>query len=236
MSLEYRGNSESGAVFSPDGKYRYRLWRSWDEDRPRVCFILLNPSTADEIKNDPTIERQVRRVKRWHTQWDSPAVGSVEIVNACALRSTDPEALNVSDDPVGPDNGEIIQQAAASAVKSGGIVVCGWGKRLGSLTGFPPGQSCGKYTLHDLLMESLEDTELHALKLNADGTPAHPLYLPYALPPRRWFGRNAGMTRHECPTCGAPCGCNLGDSPYGVGCVHDCEAVFLPDELIRGHL
>ena len=46
---------KSDALFSKDRVYRYALWRIWDLKKPKVLFIGLNPSTADEIKNDPTI-------------------------------------------------------------------------------------------------------------------------------------------------------------------------------------
>lgn len=184
------GNQASGAIFSDDMKYRYRLWRCWDPARPRALFILLNPSTADSVNNDPTIERQQRRVMQWSRFGlfrrnllhigEFKGFGAIEVVNACAWRSTDPAALYEVDDPIGDDNGEHIHDACTEAVKSGGIIVCGWGTHAAKLY-------FGKYTVDELLRESLLDgLTLHALKLNSDGTPAHPLYLGYDLKPRRW--------------------------------------------------
>jgi hypothetical protein len=183
------GTSQSGAVFSDCGKYRYRLWRCWNAELPRVCFILLNPSTADEIQNDPTIERQCRRVEQWTSRTatlfgeaSASRFGSIEVVNGCAYRSTDPVALYEIDDPVGDDNGDAIYNACRTAIDSEGIIVCGWGGHLLKLG--PHGT-----TLHDALLESLiDDFPLHALRLNSDGTPQHPLYLPYNLLPRKWIG------------------------------------------------
>lgn len=181
------GTSESGAMFSDCMKYRYRLWRCWNPELPRACFIMLNPSTADEIHNDPTIERQQRRVEQWTKNTaalfgsaGAKQFGSIEVVNGCAYRSTNPEALYRVDDPVGEANGDAILTAVESAVDSGGIVVCGWGKHLAKL-------AIGMYTLHDLLLEQLENVPLTALRLNPDGTPRHPLYLSYDLIPRKWF-------------------------------------------------
>lgn len=182
------GTSKSGAMFSDDMKYRYRLWRCWDHSLPRACFILLNPSTADEIANDATVERQRRRVERW-TRADAilfgeavaPAreFGSIDVVNACAWRSTDPAALYEVEDPIGDENGEAIHTACESALDTDGIVICGWGTHASKL-------HTGKYPIHQILLESLGDMPLHALKLNQDGTPVHPLYLPYDLLPKRW--------------------------------------------------
>lgn len=193
------GTTQSGAIFSDDARYRYRLWRCWDVSLPRVLFILLNPSKADEADNDPTIERQYRRVVSWgvrglididlSTRKFPRGFGTIEVVNACAWRSTDPEALYHVEDPIGDENGEHISDACRQAVASGGIIVCGWGSHLIKL-------SAGQYVLHDLLLESLQEEHfpLSAFKLNSDGTPRHPLYLSYDLKPRRWSG---GELREE---------------------------------------
>jgi hypothetical protein len=180
------GTSESGAIFSDDMKYRYRLWRCWNPDEPRACFILLNPSTADEITNDPTVERQKRRVESWAQgaglfgETSLPIFGAIEIVNAFALRSTDPAALYEVEDPIGDGNGDAILCAAKTAIDSLGIVLCGWGSHVPKVVAYA----------HDCLIEMLENerTPLCALKLNQDGTPQHPLYLPYSLMPRKWIG------------------------------------------------
>jgi hypothetical protein len=168
------GNSQSGAVFSDCGNYRYRLWRCWAPELPRACFILLNPSTADEINNDPTIERQVRRVRDWYM--DGEFFGSVEIVNAFAWRSTDPRALYMRTvEPIGNHNDESIRLA----VQSADLVVCGWGihaRKIGRR----------HYELLELLAP-FDDIRITALQLNDDGTPGHPLYLPYDLEPQHWI-------------------------------------------------
>ena len=192
--MKILGTAQSGAIFSDCMKYRFRLWRSWNPELPRVCFILLNPSTADEIENDPTIERQYRRVVSWAVRGLLPEVdlssrrypkgfGRIDIVNACAFRSTDPKALFRVDDPVGDLNGENILLAATEAVASGGLVICGWGIHLSQII-------VGQQTLHNRLVEFLHTSRisLAAFKLNKDGTPVHPLYLGYHLKPHRWEG------------------------------------------------
>lgn len=156
----------TGAVFSPCRRYRYHLWRRWDIQKPMIAFCMLNPSTADERENDPTVERCQRRAKMWD-------FGGVEVLNIFAYRSTDPRALVIVNDPFGPENlGTILRVASRVA-----MVVCAWGKH-GHLRG------AGQRTADLLRGEFPHKT--HYLKLNGDGTPAHPLYLPYTLNPTKW--------------------------------------------------
>jgi hypothetical protein len=153
---------KSGADFSTDRRYRYRLYRIWDETKPAAVFVMLNPSTADEIENDPTIERCQQRAMMM-------GYGGIVAVNIFAWRSTDPKKLYGLPDPVGPDNDRYIREAAMDA----GVVVCGWGKH-GNLFNRGLDVLC-------LLREA--GVTPHALKVNGDGTPAHPLYLSYKLLP-----------------------------------------------------
>lgn len=152
----------TGASFSPDRRYRYRLTRVWDDSLPTVCFIMLNPSTADEVQNDPTIERCRRRASQM-------GFGGLVAVNIFALRSTDPARLYVEADPVGPENDAHIRDAATAS----GLVICGWGEH-GSL--LQRGAT---------VLTLLRDAGVipHALKMNLDGSPAHPLYIGYRVLP-----------------------------------------------------
>jgi len=117
--LEFPGPPEGvvgrGAIFSPCQRYRYRLWRRWDE-RPTLVFLMLNPSTADVEHNDPTVERCERRARR-------EGYGGVEVVNIFAWRDTDPALMKLADEPVGAENDAAIREALAAA----GRVVCAWG-------------------------------------------------------------------------------------------------------------
>ena len=152
----------TGAEFSADRKYRYRLYRIWNDALKPAVFIMLNPSTADEIQNDPTVERcQQRSIQMGY--------GGVIVVNIFAWRSTDPEALYDLPDPIGLENNRHILRAASEA----GIVVCGWGKH-GNL------HNRGLDVLHMLRKHGAKP---HAIKVNKDGSPAHPLYLSYKLLP-----------------------------------------------------
>lgn len=151
-----------GAFFSPCRRYRYALWRQWDPG-PTIAFCMLNPSTADEVKNDATVERCERRAREWK-------FGTLVVVNLFAWRSTDPEALRSVPDPHGPRNFEHIEQA----VRASTMFVCGWGK-WGALRNAGP-------MLLDVLRLDFPG-RAHALRINVDGSPAHPLYLPYSLKP-----------------------------------------------------
>lgn len=149
---------DTGAVFSPCMRYRTKLWRVWEASKPLVLFLLLNPSTADEVRNDPTVERCQRRAV-------AMGFGGMMVANIFALRSTDPGELYCAVDPVGPGNDEAILDCASRA----GLVVCGWGKH-GAL------QGRGPQVLALLRRHGVVPT---ALQRNADGSPKHPLYVSY---------------------------------------------------------
>lgn len=74
----------TNAILSEDRKYRYVLSRIWDESKPMVMIIGLNPSTADETKNDPTIIRCIDFAKSW-------GYGGVYMLNLFAFRATLPK-------------------------------------------------------------------------------------------------------------------------------------------------
>lgn len=157
--------SESGALFSPCRKYRYRLWRTWGESAPAV-FVMLNPSTADETDNDPTVERCERRAR-------AMGFGGLRVANIFALRSTAPAALYAIDDPIGKDN----DAAIIESVSGSGLVVCAWGTH-GNLLG-----------RGEKVLEMIRGSGIvpHYLKLNNDGTPKHPLYVGYDVEPQPWM-------------------------------------------------
>jgi hypothetical protein len=153
--------TDAGATFSPCRTYRYRLWRFWDQ-RPYLAFVMLNPSTADEVKNDPTVERCERRAR-------VGGYGGVAVVNLFAFRSTDPAVLRKVADPVGPHNDAAITDVA----KQAGRVICAWGTH-GSLHG---------RDAHVLVMLHWHGVGTYALRVSKGGHPCHPLYLPYGLEP-----------------------------------------------------
>lgn len=153
---------ETGALFSPCRRYRYRLWRYWDRSQPYLVFLMLNPSTADELTNDPTVERCERRAR-------SMGYGGLEVVNIFAYRATDPAVMKAQDDPVGPDN----NQAILDAVQAAGMVVCAWGMH-------------GNYRGRGIeVRRLLNDHRItpYCLRTGKDGQPGHPLYIGYDVLP-----------------------------------------------------
>lgn len=134
------------------GDYRYTLTRSWDPALPTATFIMLNPSTADAEKDDPTIRRCISFAKREHC-------GSLHVVNLFALRSTDPWELKKHLRPVGPENAKYLKRAILLA---DGPVIAAWGTKGGHQATW--------------LLE-LYAKHLYHLGLTKDGHPKHPLYL-----------------------------------------------------------
>lgn len=151
-----------GAEFSEDREYRYRLWRTWDATEPTVAFVMLNPSTADENANDPTIRRCINFAKDW-------GYGTLEVVNLFGLRATAPSELREHDAPVGPNNDDYLKQVCRDAE----MVVVAWGAN-GSL------QERGRK------VAQLVGAEMNALDRTQDGHPVHPLYQPADAEPIKW--------------------------------------------------
>ncbi|MDD5700230.1 MAG: DUF1643 domain-containing protein [Candidatus Nanoarchaeia archaeon] len=107
---------ESLAIFSDDEKYRFVLRRVWDDKKGRTVFIGLNPSTADEIKNDPTVSRMISLSKSW-------GFGSVSVCNLFAFRATFPSDLKKAENPIGDENDSFILKEMQDADK---VIAC-WG-------------------------------------------------------------------------------------------------------------
>jgi hypothetical protein len=155
----------SSATFSPCGRYRYDLTRTWGTGNRIAVWCGLNPSTADAVKPDPTVTREVNFSKDWG--YDGYAK-----VNAYAFRSTDPKAMLRQNDPCGEDNlGHILRWA-----KAGAIFIACWGNNI------RPAQAS---TLR--LAMYLNGIEVHALKLTKQGHPQHPLYLSATTKPFVWL-------------------------------------------------
>lgn len=159
------GDRESEAVYSPCERYRYSLTRVWNTQAPRLLYIMLNPSTATEEANDPTIERCERRARYLE-------FGSFRVVNLFALRETSPARLKQARRPVGPDN--LIQVGAALDWTND--VICAWG-----VHGTHRGQDA---TIAGLLAAC--GKPVRALGVTKDGHPRHPLYMPYTATPEPW--------------------------------------------------
>jgi hypothetical protein len=140
------------------------LWRKW-ADGPVANFLMLNPSTADEVKLDPSCTRARVYAERW-------GFGALVVTNLFGWRATDPGDMKTVPDPVGRGNDAAILAAARAA----GVVVCAWGNH-----GLHRERSA--YVV-DLLRKA--GVGLHVLRMNACGEPAHPLYLPGSLRATPW--------------------------------------------------
>ncbi|MEK3807779.1 DUF1643 domain-containing protein [Bacillus sp. FSL H8-0547] len=146
----------SGAIIDEKKEYRYSLWRIWNENLPRITFIMLNPSTADDQEDDPTLRRCIKFAMGW-------GFGSLEVVNLFAYRSTDPKLLISAHDPIGEKNNEYIREALNRSDK----VVLAWGTK-GSLL-----------DRDKEVLQLLKDisTPIYTLELTRYGYPRHPLYV-----------------------------------------------------------
>lgn len=153
------------AIFSTCRTWRYVLVRIWDASLPLLNPISLNPSTADELTDDPTVRRWIGYAKRW-------GFGGVVLTNVAAWRATDPfrmlGAMRDGVDVIGPDNDVWIRTMARLAVRSDGQVILGWGVHAEVL---------GRARTVPAMLRFL-GLELHCLGLTKDGYPKHPLYLP----------------------------------------------------------
>lgn len=159
------GQTQSEAVYSNCMRYRYLLTRVWDDTAKRVLFVMLNPSTADEQRNDPTIERCERRSR-------ALGFGAMRIANLFAYRTTRPDDLKRATGPIGPANDMLLAEACDWA----DTVICAWGVHGDHLQ--------RGATVADLIAGS--GTRMVHLGLTKHGLPRHPLYVAYARPLQVW--------------------------------------------------
>jgi hypothetical protein len=156
--------TERGATLSACGTYRYNLVRRWSMSAPQACVIMLNPSTADADKDDPTIRKLIGFGQR--LGW-----GGFEVVNLYSYRATKPAALRAAGYPgQRVEDDRYIIQAAIAAKASGGPVICAWGANARGMQ---------RPMVVRAVLRHADITELRALRLLPDGTPEHPLMLPY---------------------------------------------------------
>ncbi|HCY87459.1 MAG TPA: hypothetical protein DHV36_20160 [Desulfobacteraceae bacterium] len=151
---------KKSAIFSPCRKYRYTLERIWDEKKPPAMFIGLNPSTADEEKDDPTVRRCISFSRIW-------GYGGLIMTNLFAFRATDPKEMIIQKGSVWVDNDRHLKECAAHA----GIVVAAWGNH-------------GQH-LHRAynFVRAYGGQCICCLKLTTCKEPSHPLYQPESLKP-----------------------------------------------------
>lgn len=137
------------------------LRRNLEDGNEKTCmFIMLNPSTADETKDDPTIRRCIGYARRW-------GFGKLTVCNIFAYRSTDPRVLFELDDPIGLDNLAYLRQEVRQTVIGGGIIICAWGAH---------GEYWGQ---GDRVINLIKEigVQPYCLKMTQGNQPSHPLYL-----------------------------------------------------------
>ena len=160
-----KGDAPSTAVYSDCERYRYSLTRVWDDQADKVLFVMLNPSTATEVQNDPTVERCERRAR-------TLGFGGFRVTNIFAWRDTDPRNMKAATDPIGPHNDATLAESAAWA----DTIIAAWGTH---------GAHMDRGALVAVLLEKTQRPLFH-LGLSKQGHPKHPLYLPYTQQPESW--------------------------------------------------
>lgn len=152
---------ERTAELSDDGRYRYVLGRRWKGGNGVVTFVMLNPSKADHIIDDPTITRCIGFARRWGHE-------GLDVVNLYSLRATQPAELGRAYDPVGPLTDQHLLHASEHSEK----IICAWGASPFAVRRQPA------------VLKLLAARQLHCLDISKAGYPKHPLYLKGDLIPR----------------------------------------------------
>jgi hypothetical protein len=160
-----KGDAQSYAVYSDCEAYRYALTRTWDTAGDKVLFVMLNPSTATEVQNDPTVERCERRAR-------ALGFGAFRVCNIFAYRATDPKDMRAQSDPVGPENDTAILEGSEWA----DAIVCAWGTH---------GEHLARGPAVEALLRA-QPKPLSHLGLSKAGHPKHPLYIGYRVQPVVW--------------------------------------------------
>lgn len=155
------------AAFSPCGRYRYRLTRTWGPGGRTLNVIGLNCSTATAEVDDPTI----RRCFGFACDW---GFDRLVMTNVFAYRATDPRVMKRAEDPVGPENDAYLLAAAMEAQ----MVLAAWSAHAAHR---------GRERQVAALLSGVE---LWCLGTTRAGHPRHPLYMARATVPELWRGQS----------------------------------------------
>lgn len=156
----------SSAILSDDRHYRYVLYRRWQDHGNPAVFVMLNPSTADEFVDDPTIRRCIGFAQSW-------GCTSLVVVNLYAYRATKPTDLAKADDPVGPDNDQWLRREFGIAAALDAPLVAAWGVH-----------GRGPRVAEVMALPGAE--RFQCFGTTKDGAPRHPLYLSSHTPLMPW--------------------------------------------------
>lgn len=140
-----------------EGEFRYSLYRGWDTRLPTVCWVMLNPSTANETEDDHTIRKCVAFSEIY-------GFGQMVVVNLFAFRTKSPGVLKRHGYPVGPENDRHIRMASVSSQ----MVIAAWGAH-----------GRGLQRARDVVGLLSSCKSIKALKILHGGVPGHPLMLSY---------------------------------------------------------
>lgn len=154
--MKNKEQNGSGANFSNCRRYRWDLWRCWDNESPKCVFIGLNPSTADETQNDPTVTRCIQFAKRL-------GMGGLIMLNTYAYRATKPADMIAQADPIGTGNAKALKKNSQHAFDNGGIIIAAWGSH------------CSEE--RERAVCKLINRQIYCLGKTKHGRPRHPLYL-----------------------------------------------------------
>jgi hypothetical protein len=153
------------AVISDCGTFRYLLTRQW-ADGPSITFVMLNPSTADADKDDATVRKCIGFARNFK-------FSGIRVVNLFAFRATNPADLRRAGWPAGPENNQWLDRAATWAWANNEPMVCAWGAHT-------RGRTAAQRVAHVTVQLEQRGVDLRALQVLVDGTPSHPLMLPYS--------------------------------------------------------
>lgn len=168
IRLKLSCGTNSTAVFGGTfEEYRYRLCRTWDETKPHAMFVMMNPSTADPLVDDPTVAKCGRYARSW-------GYGGLSVGNTFAYRATDKKRLRLTADPVGPDN----DRHLIAMAKEAAIVILAYGQ--------PGHRSLALRGIEVTRLLQTEGIKPRVLALSKAGVPIHPLYLRDSLKPVAW--------------------------------------------------
>lgn len=164
--LRLSGDVKSTAVYAGPGDcYRYTLERVWDENKPMVMWLMMNPSVATELGDDRTVAKCQRYARAW-------GYGGIFVGNSFAYRCTDQKRLLEVSDPIGPENDAYLLEMARKA----DLVVLAYGA--------PQAKALRPRGTEVARLLARHGLRVTALRLSKSGRPEHPLYLPSILTPQ----------------------------------------------------
>lgn len=148
------------AEISPCGQYRYWLLRVWDRSLKTLPIVMLNPSTADASKDDPTIRRCMAFAAR-------EGFGGIRVVNLFAFRATSPDDMKAASDPFGPEGSAVLGEIFMVAGMTDTPVLAAWGAH---------GDHRGRAEMIRLSAKGW-NARMICLGTTKGGHPRHPLYV-----------------------------------------------------------